>query len=420
TGNLFFTTQQAINNFATNYPSCTTVKKITIKGDDITDLSGLSNITQINGTLHIYENPALESLSGLENLTTIISTLWINDNALLQDLDELAGVETVGNVFNVSSNPNLTSISGLSGLISIGSNFDVRYNDMLPSLAGLEQLESVGGNLTIGGAALSSITALNNLTSVTGEIFISNTALSSLSGIGHINPSGITNVDIQRSSGLTQCEVASICAYISNPANPAVFNLNGVGCSTRLEVTYACEALPVELADFGYHLADGIVVLNWLTVSELNNLGFEVEYAKDGLHWQQIGFVEGYGTTTDIHHYEFPHYGSSEGTNYYRLKQLDYDGKYEYSNILSVSLNSQWEQGAWILYPNPTKGELTVNGDLSDLPFVRIMNNSGVLIREFALSEPRVDISDLPEGMYIFTFNNGREIVTRRILKDRR
>lgn len=416
-GSNFFTTQQSIDDFPVNYPSCTALGSVNINGADITDLSGLSNITQINGTLHIYNSPMLETLDGLQNITTITSTLWINNNEALQDLNGLNGLETIGAILNVSNNSSLSSIAGLSSLTAIGGNFDLRFNPMLTSLNGLNNLGSIGGNLTLEGAGIASITALSGLTSINGEIDIANTALSSLSGLDNIDPSGITNLDIQRSGGLSTCHIASVCNYLSNEANSATFAFNDTGCNTRMEVTTFCETLPVELAAFGYHLADGSVVLEWITSSELNNLGFDVEYAKDGLHWEKIGFVEGYGTTADTHRYEFAHKEFVGGTNYYRLKQMDFDGSYVYSDIVSVSLSSQWKGKEWVVYPNPTSGYVTVNGDMSNLPTVRITTSTGMMVREFELNQPQIDISDLPGGLYTFTFNNGRDMITRRVIK---
>jgi hypothetical protein len=418
TDDIFFTTQKSIDNFGTHYPSCTAVRNISIKGANITDLSGLRNVSTIYGTLHIYENPLLETLHGLESITEVTSTLWIHDNAKLKNLNGLAGVETVGSVLNVSGNPALTSITGLSKLEFVGGNFDIRFNDLLPSFEGLEGLQYVGGFLTIGGASLASISSLNNLTSVTGEITVNFTALTSLAGLGHIDPAGITRVEIQNSGNLRVCEVASICGYLTSDANPATIFNNGAGCDDRLEVSFACEQIsPAERIFLNYKLANGIVLLDWATASKINKAGFEVQYSKNGLRWQRIGFVDGHATTTETNHYEFAHDGFSGGANYYRLKQWDLSGDYRLSNVINVSLSSQWKRDEWILYPNPTSGQLTVNGDFTNLPLVRIINSSGIMIREFILRERSIDITDLPVGMYYLTIYNERGRFTRRIIK---
>src|SRR5690606_1517187 len=117
TGNVGLYSQAAVNNFATNYANCTEITgNLTISGSDITDLSPLSNLTQIGGVLSIYSNSQLNSLNGLDNLTQIGGVLYISDNSQLTNLDELSNLTSVGADLVIQFNYSLTDISGLQNI----------------------------------------------------------------------------------------------------------------------------------------------------------------------------------------------------------------------------------------------------------------------------------------------------------------
>jgi hypothetical protein len=110
-------------------------------------------------------------------------------------------------------------------------------------------------------------------------------------------------------------------------------------------------AIPVELTSFTANVVDHTVVLNWSTATETNNFGFEVE-KKSGSNYRTIGFVNGAGTTTQPQEYTFVDEYAEVGVNYYRLKQVDLDGTYSYSDQVEVDFAPavfSLEQN----YPNP-------------------------------------------------------------------
>ena len=117
--------------------------------------------------------------------------------------------------------------------------------------------------------------------------------------------------------------------------------------------------LPVELISFkAQHHAKG-VNLTWATASELDNKGFEVQVSTDSKNFQKIGFVESkVGTTSIKQDYSFLDMKAVSGTRYYRLKQIDFDGKFEYSAIKAVILEEG--NGAVAAYPNPFEDVVTV------------------------------------------------------------
>ena len=118
----------------------------------------------------------------------------------------------------------------------------------------------------------------------------------------------------------------------------------GTECSARL-------SLPVELSFFNARNVNGGNMLEWETLSEINNSHFEVQRSIDGKTFETISLVSGAGTTADAQQYNFKDSNPSSVT-YYRLKQVDHDGNYEYSNVVMVISRSLRTQELQV-YPNP-------------------------------------------------------------------
>ncbi|MDX2361121.1 MAG: hypothetical protein QNK23_09960 [Crocinitomicaceae bacterium] len=96
-------------------------------------------------------------------------------------------------------------------------------------------------------------------------------------------------------------------------------------------------ALPIELGSFTARHTGREVEVDWLTISEINNDYFTVQRTVDGLSYEDIGFVEGAGTTQERQEYSFVDYNPFKGTSYYRLKQTDFDGEFKYTDLVSVT-----------------------------------------------------------------------------------
>ncbi len=111
--------------------------------------------------------------------------------------------------------------------------------------------------------------------------------------------------------------------------------------------------VPVELASFSARVSGNTVALKWLTVSETNNFGFDVERSLDAETFAKIGFVQGHGTTTTEQRYEFIDEDVQAGKRYYRLKQIDVDGAFEYSSTLEVDISAPKSFVLAQNYPNP-------------------------------------------------------------------
>ena len=125
---------------------------------------------------------------------------------------------------------------------------------------------------------------------------------------------------------------------------------------------YDTTYVPVELISFEGDLRNNKIILTWITASELNNYGFEIQKYSDNKNWQVIGFVRGKGTSTEINHYSFSDIITKSEEVCYRLKQIDYDGSFTYSKVITLSVENL--PLYFVLsqnYPNPFNPETNIN-----------------------------------------------------------
>lgn len=132
--------------------------------------------------------------------------------------------------------------------------------------------------------------------------------------------------------------------------------------------------IPVELISFNAEQYEGGVKLSWITATELNNQGFDIE-RKTGNVWEKVGFVEGNGTTTEAHYYTFTdNTNSFIGINkvYYRLKQMDFDGSFEFSDIVEVTINLPNIYNLSQNYPNPFNPVTNIEVSIPESGFINL------------------------------------------------
>ncbi len=131
-----------------------------------------------------------------------------------------------------------------------------------------------------------------------------------------------------------------------------------------VETTWNNAVLPVELSSFTSIINKRDVTLNWVTASESNNSGFEIERASNNV-WSKVGSVAGNGTTTSSSSYSYTDRGLATGNYNYRLKQIDFNGNFEYfnlSNEVNIGIPSRYELSQ--NYPNPFNPSTNINFDL--------------------------------------------------------
>lgn len=135
-------------------------------------------------------------------------------------------------------------------------------------------------------------------------------------------------------------------------ADGAPFNFTWTGTATM-----NCTVLPVELIHFDGFRKNEINIINWKTLSETNNDFFILERSEDGENYYEIAKVKGAGTSNIENTYTYNDYNTKSNTEYYRLKQVDFDGSYYYSNPIAISDNDISEIFLLNIYPNPASNE---------------------------------------------------------------
>lgn len=167
--------------------------------------------------------------------------------------------------------------------------------------------------------------------------------------------------------------------------------------------------LPVKWLDFTARLKDEReVILNWSTASETNNSYFTIERAGDNLDWSQIGKVKGNGTTNTISSYQFSDTTFNPGLDMllYRLKQVDVDGKYEYSKLVWVDLKRNKAEIPFMVYPNPNEGVFTVDFNKNTQPkTIRIFDMTGKRIKTLLTHDERtvLNLESFGKGLYLIS-----------------
>ncbi|GJM30922.1 MAG: hypothetical protein DHS20C17_35570 [Cyclobacteriaceae bacterium] len=171
--------------------------------------------------------------------------------------------------------------------------------------------------------------------------------------------------------------------------------------------------LPIELISFEGKAIDHSVELTWRTATELNNAYMAVERSEDGIKFEKIGQVTGSGTTQQLQAYSFMDKYPFRGTNYYRLRQVDYDGTYEHSHVISVKMDRK--DNSISLFPNPASESVTISLESEYLgeakitvydPIGRQVMNQFITL-ESGSFQTSIDLSQLSAGLYLIEVSAG-------------
>lgn len=193
-----------------------------------------------------------------------------------------------------------------------------------------------------------------------------------------------------------------------NKLNPNQYTLDWVltdGASFDCSIT-----LPVSMLDFYAERRNDMVDLKWVTASETNNDFFTIERSIDGIRFNEIGTMAGAGNSNNVLSYLFIDQEPYHGIAYYRIKQTDFDGKFEYSGVVSIDFNnSESSANAINIYPNPAVNSITVRTSrfLVAQEF-EIYNSQGVCISKGVLNgmENRLSLDQFSGGLYLFSLGN--------------
>lgn len=204
-------------------------------------------------------------------------------------------------------------------------------------------------------------------------------------------------------------------------------NTYGYGLADANKVFENAFPLPVELSSFTALATENGIELKWITATEVNNYGFEIQRSTDEKDWRVLGFIQGSGNSNSTHHYSYIDDKINFGRYSYRLKQIDNDGSFEYSNIVNAEAgvmpaNFVLEQN----YPNPFNPVTVLkfavrNSELTTLKVFNVLGKEVATVFN-AVTEPgrtyefRFDGSDLPSGLYFYSLKSTSFSSTKKML----
>jgi hypothetical protein len=187
------------------------------------------------------------------------------------------------------------------------------------------------------------------------------------------------------------------------------FSLSGAGSNFVTQNT-SLTVLPLKWLSFTVQKQNETVLLQWRTASETATREFVVEYSSGAINWQQLSSLQSAGNSDNARSYNYTHDAPVVGINYYRIKQLDIDGNYTYSEIRSISLNNN-DQPFKVLGNPLVSGKLQVQISQPNNQRLKLFTSDGRLIwtRQFAVGIHSINVSQLSKGTYVLQRDNYSE-----------
>ena len=283
-------------------------------------------------------------------------------------------------------------------------------NHFASSIAFAEQLHALGnGNVIVANFSLP--TGLRVLDSTGTELNFF-TAVTGLRGCYAL---GNGNYLVTNGSGVFEIDGAT----------GALLDTKASGVSARFIDAFDLTIVPVELTSFVGSSADGNILLNWATATETNNSGFEIQRAADRINFSNIAFVPGFGTTTERRNYSYTDNSASSGTYYYRLKQIDYNGAFAYSDIIEVQVTAPIKFALNQNYPNPFNPSTLISYSIPQNSFVTVKvydiigNEVSTLVNQTQSAgkyDVKFDASSLSNGVYFYTIKADNFTSTKKMI----
>jgi len=183
--------------------------------------------------------------------------------------------------------------------------------------------------------------------------------------------------------------------------------------------------VPVELTSFSAYIIKETVQLSWTTSIETNNRGFEIQRSSGSRDYITIGFVRGNGTTTEQHNYLFRDKNLNQGSYSYRLKQYDFDGSFQFSDVVDVDFNIPVKFALEQNFPNPFNPTTIIKwqspeSGVQTLKIYDVLGNEvKTLIDEYrpaGVYEINFDASNLASGVYYYRIESGSFTSTKKMI----
>lgn len=187
-------------------------------------------------------------------------------------------------------------------------------------------------------------------------------------------------------------------------AGGAADNYFNDGCQPSVTI------LPIELLDFSAKPTGNDVEISWITASETDNDFFTIERSSDATDFEPFATINGAGNSGSMRTYKLIDHQPFSGTNYYRLKQTDFDGQLTYSRIISVNMGASLGSN---IFPNPATDKLNIHlSGRSGLAILEVINLQGVILLKKVIDDAEeqnlsVDLQEISSGTYILKTTSG-------------
>jgi hypothetical protein len=261
-----------------------------------------------------------------------------------------------------------------------------------------------------------SLVAIQKRLSYFGNSIYPGSDVDSVSGVGIDWTGWLQNIDghwYEGDDGFFTLKPQAKIQFAINPVSDTVI-------VTYPDETFDCIAeptsnlLPVTWLSFdGVH--DGeVVLLEWKTASEINNDYFSVERSSNGFDFEEIGTVFGAGNSNVINRYNFTDFEPLAAYSYYRLKQVDFDSQFEYSEIIAVK-GSEVNTLSMKVFPNPFSDIIVVDNGDKEIGYIRVYDSSGkILFHElFKQTNTTINLNHLDAGTYYLSNEFG--VITKLV-----
>ncbi len=383
------------------------------------------------GTYNIYNN-FITGLSGPTGGTGIVrglnvegngqtATLRFQHNSILIDDSPL---NTPDVIRGANFEGNLTSTRFENNIISVRENdapntYCIRLANAQTPTAFISNFNNfhVGGTSSkVGLYGITDAPTLANWRTATNRDANSVSKTVNFVSSADLHLTGSSNGDVD----LIGTPIAAITTDIDGNARSPLFPYMGAD--------EASIPLPVELTAFNARTVEGGILLSWQTASELNNAGFEVQRRSEtrgaNAEWHVLGFVRGRGTTTEAQSYAF-HDRTASGIVQYRLKQIDFDGRFDYSSIIEADAGLPKTFELSQNYPNPFNPSTVISYQLplaSDVKleiYDMLGRNVATLVnerQEAGLYTYTLNATNFSSGIYFYRLQAGRFTATKKMM----
>jgi hypothetical protein len=376
-----------------SYDGTNHLSKLNINNRDVIE-GGKTQLSITEGLTHntvTVTNNAHLNITGTAAQTLRIDTLTIGANS---------SITGDGKGFTVNADFTLNGTMTWSALdtVIVGNDYTIASGATMTT-TGLDTL-SVNNDLTIvGTATAASLAVLNVKKTLTGTI--------APGGYTVNNPTSIAAPITGMTPACPTCGVVVPIVSLPLPVEWLTFTASAVNSTEGVNTIYA---------------NGNSVQLEWSTATEINNDYFVVERSLDALYFEAVGRITGAGNSNKIQNYKEEDMEPYLGTSYYRIKQVDFNGKFAYSTTQMVNFEANNEIS---IFPNPstTYIDVTVKNEASTLVTVSFLDLYGRTVLntsakvEKGRSTTRVNIHSIPKGMYVLKVTNGnQEHVQRQVI----